>query len=599
MRSSTLVVSVAMALSLAEVGQTQGVLRPASASGALSKAAGVLSNPAGVDWAVLKQLPRPVAMPSIQGRIPLYRRGVGGSFILSANVVMAAATPVRNTAGAQPSVKGSSLRAVMVDQGRRSALMTGSFPPIVKRSAATLWGVSPPILVRPDSRVEICGWGFDDSVTVRITRDDDDLPEYTASWRRATIRSGDDVGCTDATAVGVAGAAPPGHYLLTVLNKGAYWSNPAPLTIRSAYPSTEYLVSHMQHLDIPFDLDHISILESGTEEGEFRFDFATGTGTPSSIPALQQISLGAHPSKGFEVLDHLRLDRGELQLPLFVQRRDRMGDALLFTFFGREFDGSSGSWAGWPILGGLAGAAAGGYFAGADTVAAGYHLGAEVGKLIGDALAGGGETSLGSHTNVFTKDNDYGLNEISYPSVLAFDNNLGTAGRSIHLMYKVRSIDAPAVHRVRVIVDSVDTRKIPLDKSPVAGVSLPPKQIYVYVRAFDGLVGTEFPENRRLPLFPEDSPNRASVLAAADRVIFDRNVAHDLPFLYFELTLWSNGYDRDRMVAKPLSRLRWPSSLITASEQSVVLHRSDIVAPAPGHGSKGQFTVYYTILIDR
>jgi hypothetical protein len=397
--------------------------------------------------------------------------------------------------------------------------------------------------------------------------------------------------------------APSGRYLVTVRNTNSLWSNPAFLTVRDARPTTEYILAHLQHIDIPTDHDDINFFESGTEEGEFRFDFATGTGDKDNTPILQKISLGAHPTNGFEVRDRLRLDPKELQLPIFAAPRSKMEDQLLFTFFGREVDGSDGAWVGWQYLGEVAGAGLGGYFGGLDTAVSGYKLGSELGKKLGKALADSGEQSLGVHTQVYSREDDFGMNRAGYPNVLSFDNNEPeTPGRDINIMYRVRSVDAPRVRRVRVTLDSIDTRKIQRDTAywSTSGPVLDPlNEIYVFARAFDAPYGGEYPVNRRYSLQPSDSPSRAAVLARNDRVLFNTTVDHDLPFLYIEVSLWARGVNHDRMIARPYSNLWLPEHLLKASENAVTLSRTARVAPSPGHGSKGEYTFYYTIAIQR
>lgn len=584
MRSRKLLLSFVVTLSLPGALRPQSTVRHATGARAPSISRDT------INWSALRQLPRPIHIPARSGRIRLYLRAPNGAVVLAANVVMDESRSPRDGPGGTSSSPRRMFAPVLVDSVRRAALSANRLVPSHSRKPAELWGLSRTTLVHPDSRLQVCGKKFDDSVTVRLSSDEDGL-SYVATWRRATVRRGDHVGCTDVASIAIAASAPPGRYLVTVHNKDAYWSNPAPLTIRPAHSTTEYLVAYLQALEIPNDLDDISLFESGTEEGEFRFDFATGSGSPSAAPVLQQISFGAHPQNGLEVSNQLRLDRSELQLPLFVERRARMGDQLLFTFFGREFDGDDNAWAGWSILGGLAGAAAGAYADSVDGAVAGYKLGSEIGQKIGDALTQGGETSLGSHTNAYSKGDDYGQNTISYPNVLSFDNNLSTVGRDISIMYRVRSIDALRVHRVRVTLDSVDTRK----------ATAPAKEFYVFARAFDAVVGAQFPENRRFTLGPTDR-TRVAAPDPADRLLLDHNGDRDLPFVYIEVTLWAKGLGglfKDHMIGRPVSKLMWPANLLGPSDESLTLRKAERVASSAGHGSNGEFTIYYTITVDR
>ena len=554
------------------------------------------------EWQSLKRIQKPEAIPARQGRQALYKRSKNGQVVLASNVALRPGAGNRPLLTPQILTAGSRvLRPPVGIPGGTSPMNAGA----TTGDVALLWGLAPEVLVRPARRVVLCGSGFAQRVDVHVALD------ATGGFAQtfpnlATQRSGDDVGCTDGVVIDVPSQAPAGRYWVTVRNPQAAWSSPAPLTIRAAFPTAPYLVGVLEHLEFPKDYDNISFGESGNEQGELRFDLVTGTvAATDAEPVLQRMTFGDATS-GFEIRDATRLDPRELQVPFFTSRTDRMKDDLVLSFFGRELDGPATKGTTLQILGTIAGGAVGLYYGGPSGALEGMKLGSAGGAMLDEAVKSDGDQLLGSHTQAFSREDDFGLNVPSFPTSYAFDNNgLSTDGQNIRLAYKMHAVDAPRVKSVRVTIDSIDASALGMPAGTWTTTDLG-----VSTRAFSAPSGINYPSTRRLPVSLTSGTPSARRLSSDDRVVYRNDQPNDLTYLYFETTLWhtykerfpamGQGIRRTSMVARPLTVLLFPRDLLRESELSTTIKHKSVVELATGRGKMpGKFTVYYTIAVER
>ncbi|MBC8089406.1 MAG: hypothetical protein H7Z40_19245 [Phycisphaerae bacterium] len=559
------------------------------------------------DWAALSKISRPEPIREARGLQGYYKRRPDGQMVLASNLALRPAQ--KNN---RPMLTPHTLRQpkrVLEPAATPFNMNTRPNAKALAAEAALLWGLTPEVLVNPARRVVLCGTGFDKIVEVNMSRDEPNGFTHTFSGLK-TERNGDDVGCSDGVFINVPVNAPVGRYLVSVRNAGAAWSNPAPLTIRGSFPTKPYLVGVLEHLEFPKDYDDIHLLESGNEQGELRFNLFAGTGSAAdTLPPMQRITFGDAIS-GFEIRNATRYDPPELQVPFFTSRLDKMNDQLLITFLGHEMDGPSSTSVVPSILASIVGAGVGAYLGGPGGASAGYKLGKSVGDDIAEAIKDGGDQPLGSHTQVYTKEDDFGLSFPAFPTAYNFDNNMNTEGANIRVGYRMRAIDAPSVSGVRVTLDSIDTRDLAVP--PPSTIA----KVWVNARALIGPNGQNYAATRPLEVQNPAALKKGATLAKSDRLILDidppRDAPLDFPYLYFEVTLWrtmsfvtpgmfsGTGIPLSNMVARPMTVFFLPNTLLREGEVSATTHHKTVVKLADDRGSQpGKFTVYYTIKVDR
>jgi hypothetical protein len=590
---TSLILLAAFAVESMLVAHGQAPLRTASTQ----------SNPPALPADLLQRLrsaPRPGPLTAKRGIPPSYRVTANGSKQLASNI------------GLLPTAAGMLPRQVPVrlDANRKA---TGIRPELLVQltgRAALISVVSPEEAV-PTGKIVVFGNYYDDIVSMTVATVVPIGIRTPRAWAsiilahpqlaaHRTPELGDWVEWT------IPANMAPGRYWVSIENKNALGSNPGYFTIKAPYPTRAYVVAMMDHLNLPSDYDTSTFgISDGTGPGELTFNFGASTGNAGLEIARQSITYGENGSNGFMVNGSLNLLPGEIQAPMFALPYDRMGDALMFTFVGQEFDSATDS-AAWGIAGGIIGSAAGAFYSGAGGVVSGYQLGSDIARQAAQKLGDSGNDSLGVYTNSFLRGDDFGASLPGYPSVEAFDNNVNTSGRDIRISYRVLPIDAPLVRRVTVRINSVDTSRV---KLPVIngfnGIPLIYKpKFYVLARAFDGPRGANFPATEKKNLVPVDRVSATAKLDDAGNPLFDNPNSHHMPFVYVELSLWFVAPvpgQNNRMVGRTYSRMLWPWDLIRPDQTHVEIPVVETVAAHAGAGTEsgGTFAVNYTITIDR
>ena len=556
-------------------------------------------NQPSVPESTLRQISRsarPAPVTARRGALPTYTRTASGAKQLASNVVLLPARPGRPHRQIPLQLIGNqriNAQPIALQASIATDFVANLIP---KRAAAMISGVAPEEVV-PTGKVVVLGTQFDDVVSFNVTRVDNPRL-YDHSYLNWPAHHSEEFG--DYIEFTTPATLPPGRYWISIYNQNAYGSNPGYFTVKAPYPTKPYIVAMLDYLKLPGDCDTAAVF-GGTGPGEFTFNFGTSTGNAGQEISRQEITFGENGNNGFLVNGSLELFPGQIELPLFSFPRERMGEGLMFSFVGQEFDESSASGA-WSIAGGIIGAAAGGFFGGTSGLVSGYKLGSQAAASAAGQLGDSGNDSLGVHTNSFLREDDFGANLPGFPPPLAFDNNTGSSGRNFQIAYRVLNVDAPQVRRVAVRINSVDTSLVtfPPSANPY-GVTYRP-QFYVLARGFDGPIGANFPASRTMNLIPGDKKSAAARLDDAGYALFENANQHNIPFVYVELSLWyamPGAVPVNRMVGKTHSRLFWPAELIRADQATVTYTTTDTVIAPPGAGFGGNYKVNYTITIDR